>query len=132
MEFSGKFRRYFAFVTLVLAIVHFVLETAYTVIVGQDFLGYLPDCIADVLLVAGAWLLIKNEHSTGVLCGAWGFTFCLHYRTWAWRFEDFMTGTLNDVQTGIMYVLASTMIFSLVCFSISTMMNIRPSGRDMN
>ena len=51
MEFSGKFKRYFAFVTLVLAIVHFVLETAYTVIVGQDFLGYLPACISDVLLV---------------------------------------------------------------------------------
>ena len=132
MEFSAKFKRYFAIVTLALAFAHFVMERAYTVIVGQHFLGYLPDCIADVLLVAGAWLLIKNEHSTGVLCGAWGFTFCLHYRTWARRFEDFMAVTLNEVQTGIMYVLASTMIFSLVCFSISTMMNIRPTRRDMN
>lgn len=59
MEFSGKFKRYFAIVTLVLAVVHFVLETAYTVIVGQHFLGYLPDCIANVLLVAGGCLLIK-------------------------------------------------------------------------
>ena len=90
------------------------------------------DCFADVLLVAGACLLIKNKHSTGVLCGAWGFTFCLHYRTWAWRFEDFMAGTLNEVQTRIMYVLASTMIFSLVCFSITMMMNVRPIRRDMN
>ena len=132
MEFSAKFKRYFAIMTLALAFVHFVLETAYTVIVGQHFLGYLPDCIADVLLVTGAYLLIKNKHSTGVLCGAWGFTFCLHYRTWAWRFEDFMAGTLNEVQTGIMYLLASTMIISLTCFSITMMMNIRPSGRDMN
>ncbi|MFL2945338.1 MAG: hypothetical protein ACJZ66_00075 [Parvibaculales bacterium] len=132
MEFSAKFKRYFAIVTLVLAFVHFVLEAAYTVIVGQHFLGYLPDCVGVILLVAGACLLIKNKHSTGVLCGAWGFTFCLHYRTWAWRFEDFTAGTLNEAQTGIMYLLASTMIISLTCFSITMMMNIRPSGRYMN
>ena len=81
MEFSLEFKRYFAIATLALALVHFVLETAYTIIVGQHFLGYLPDCIADALLVAGAYLLLKNEKSTGVLCGAWGFTFCLHYRS---------------------------------------------------
>ena len=132
MEFSAKFKRYFAIVTLALAFVHCVLETAYTVIVGQDFLGYLSDCIADILLVAGACVFIKNNRSTGVLCGAWGLIFCLYYRTWAWRFEDFMVGTLNEVQTGIMYLLAPTMIISLTCFSITMMMNIRPSGRDMN
>ena len=132
MEFSTKFKNHFAIATFALALVHFVLETAYTIIVGQHFLGYLPDCIADVLLVAGAYLLLKNEKSTGVLCGAWGFTFCLHYRTWAWRFEDFMTGTLNGVQTGIMYVLASTMIISLVCFSITVMMNMPQTRRDMD
>ena len=132
MEFSPKFKRYFAIVTFALALVHFVLETAYTIVVGQHFLGYLPDCIADILLVAGAYLLIKNEKNTGILCGAWGFTFCLHYRTWAWRFEDFMAGTLNEVQTGIMYVLASTMIISLVCFSITVMMNMPQTRRDMD
>ena len=118
--------------TLALAFVQFALETAYTIIVGQLFWGYLPDCIADVLLVAGAYLLIKNKSSTGALCGAWGFTFCLHYRTWAWRFEDFLTGTLNDVQTGVMHALAFTMIISLIFLSITMIMNIRPTRRDMN
>ena len=132
MEFSAKFKKYFAIMTLALAFVHFVLETAYTVIVGQHFLGYLPDCIADIILVAGACLLIKNKHSIGVLCGAWGFTFCLHYRTWGWRFEDFMVGTLIEVQIGILFLTASTMIISLTCFFITMIMNIRPSGREMN
>ena len=81
MEFSPKFKNHFAIATFALALVHFVLETAYTIIVGQHFLGYLPDIIADVLLVAGAYLLLINEKSIGVLCGAWGFTFCLHYRS---------------------------------------------------
>ena len=40
-------------------------------------------------------------------------------RTWAWRFDEHMAGALNEVQTGIMYVLASTMIISLLCFAIS-------------
>jgi hypothetical protein len=129
MGFSAKFKSYFAIATFALALVHFILETAYTIFVGQNFLGYLPDCIADVLLVAGAYLLIKNEHSTGVICGAWGFSFCLHYRTWSWRFENFMGGTLNDVQTGVMYLLASTMIISLICFSITLWMNLPQTRR---
>lgn len=71
----------FAYASIGLAIVHFVLETAYTIFVGQSFLGYLPDCIADMLLLVGAYMLLKNPKATGILCGAWGFTFCLHYRT---------------------------------------------------
>ena len=131
MEFSPKFKNHFAVATLALALVHFFFETAYTIIVGQHFLGYLPNCIADALLVAGGYLLLKNKKSSGVLCGAWGFTFCLHYRTCVWRFEDFMAGTLNEVQTGIMYVLASTMSISVVCFSITVMMKMPQTRRDV-
>ncbi len=127
MFFNERFKRNFAFLSCALATLHFVLETAYTIFVGQSFLGYLPDCIADVLLLAGAYMLLKHPHATGMICGAWGFTFCLHYRTWAWRFEDHMVGALNDVQTGVMYVLASTMIVSLVCFAISIMINVPKS-----
>ena len=123
MVFSTRFKRNFAFVSCALAALHFVLEATYTIFVGQSFLGYLPDYIADVLLLAGACVLLKHPHATGVICGAWGFTFCLHYRTWAWRFEEHMAGALNEVQTGIMYVLASTMIISLLCFAVSVMMN---------
>ena len=127
MVFTGRFKRNFAFVSCALAALHFVLETAYTLFVGQSFLGYLPDCIADVLLLAGAYMLLKHPQATGILCGAWGFTFCLHYRTWAWRFEEHMAGGLNEVQTGIMYVLAATMIISLLCFAVSVMMNVAKS-----
>jgi hypothetical protein len=40
-----------------------------------------------------------------------------------------MGGTLNDVQTGVMYLLASTMIISLVCFSITLWMNLPQTRR---
>ena len=130
MVFSARFKKKFAYVTCALAALHFVLESAYTIFVGQSFLGYLPDCIADVLLLAGAYMLLKNPQATGIICGAWGFTFCLHYRTWAWRFEDYMDGALNQVQTGIMYVLACTMIISLFCFAISLVMSMPPHARE--
>ena len=38
-----------------------------------------------------------------------------------------MVGALNDVQTEIMYVLAATMIISLLCFALSVMMNMPKS-----
>ena len=120
---SATLKSRFAYASIGLAIVHFVLETAYTIFVGQSFLGYLPDCIAHTLLFVGAYMLLKNPRATGILCGAWGFTFCLHYRAWAWRFEEYMAGALNELQTGLMYVLASTMIISLLCFAVSLVMN---------
>ena len=129
IAFSTRFRRNFAFMSCALAALHFVLETAYTIFVGQSFLGYLPDCIADVLLLVGAYMLLKDHPATGIICGAWGFAFCLHYRTWAWRFEEFMVGALNDIQTDIMYVLAATMIISLLCFVTSLVMSMPPNVR---
>lgn len=129
IAFSTRFRRNFAFMSCALAALHFVLETAYTIFVGQSFLGYLPDCIADVLLLVGAYMLLKDHQATGIICGAWGFAFCLHYRTWAWRFEEFMVGALNDIQTDIMYVLAATMIISLLCFVTSLVMSMPPNVR---
>ena len=73
--------------------IHFILESLYTIQFGQSFLGLLPDLIADALLVTGGVLVLKNSNAIGILCGAWGFTFCLHYRSWAWRFESVQDGS---------------------------------------
>ena len=66
IAFSTRFKRNFAFVSCGLAALHFVLETAYTIFVGQSFLGYLPDCIADVLLLVGAYILLKHQQATAI------------------------------------------------------------------
>ena len=118
------FRKRFAFMTLLLAFLHLVVELAYTFKVGQHFLGLLPDLVADGLLVWGSVLLIRNQRAAGLICGAWGFTLCLHYRTWAWRFEDYLMGTINETQLGVMYLLAATMLISIVCFALTILMNL--------
>ena len=118
------FQKRFALITLFLAFLHLVMELGYTFKVGQHFLGLLPDLVADGLLVWGSVLLIRNQQAAGLICGAWGFTFCLHYRTWAWRFEDYLMGTINETQLGVMYLLAATMVISIVCFVLTILMNL--------
>ena len=128
MDFSStKFKRQFAIATLSLAFVHFSLEMTYTVSLGQSFLGLLPDLLADALLIFGSYLLLKDDRLTGVICGAWGFTLCLHYRAWAWRYEASANGTIDEIESGVMFVLASTMIISMVFFLITIVINtVRP------
>ena len=73
------FIRRFVIFTFLMAAIHFILESLYTVQLEQSLLGVLPDLIADALLVTGGLLVLKNSEAIGILCGAWGFTLCLHY-----------------------------------------------------
>ena len=118
------FQKRFALITLFLAFLHLVMELGYTFKVGQHFLGLFPDLLADGLLIWGSLSLIRNPRATGIICGAWGFTLCLHYRSWAWRFEDYLMGIIDETQLGVMYLLAATMLISIVCFVLTILMNL--------
>ena len=85
------------------ALVHFTLETLFTIKFGQTIAGYLPDLIAVALLITAGYLTIKDSNAIGILCGAWGFAFCLHYRSWAWRFDDVIDGTATELVETTMY-----------------------------
>ena len=101
------FIRRFVVFTFCVTAIHFILESLYTIQFGQSFLGLLPDLIADALLVTGGVLVLKNSKAIGILCGAWGFTLCLHYRSWAWRFESVQDGSATSVDEITMIVLLS-------------------------
>ena len=109
----------FSVLTIVLAVVHLTLETMFTVKFGQTFTGYLPDLIAVALLLVGGYLTIKNTDAVGILCGAWGFACCLHYRSWAWRFNEVMAGTSTELVETTMTVLAVTMPISVIAFGVT-------------
>lgn len=104
---------------MVIAVVHLTLETYFTVKFGQTFTGYLPDLIAVALLLVGGYLTIKNPNAVGVLCGAWGFSCCLRYRAWAWRFHDVIEGTSTELVETTMIVLAVTMPISIIAFGVT-------------
>ena len=116
------FIRRFVIFTFSVTAIHCILESLYTIQFGQSFLGLLPDLIADVLLVTGGVLVLKGSKAIGILCGAWGFTFCLHYRSWAWRFESVQDGSATSVDEITMIFLASTMFVSICCFILTLLM----------
>jgi hypothetical protein len=104
---------------MVIAVVHLTLETLFTIKFGQTFTGYLPDLIAVALLLIGGYLTIKTPNAVGVLCGAWGFSCCLHYRAWAWRFNEVIEGTSTELVEATMIVLAVTMPISFIAFGVT-------------
>ena len=117
-----RFLKKFSIFTVGIAGVHFILETLYTLKFGQTFAGLLPDYIAVALLFTGGFMVFKDAQNIGVLCGAWGFAFCLHYRSWAWRFDDVLEGTASQLVETTMIVLALTMPISIICFTICLFM----------
>jgi len=128
---ADPFIRKFAIATIILAAIHFFLEGLYTLRFGQHFLGLLPDLVADALLLWGSFLILRDQRATGILCGAWGFTLCLHYRAFAWRLEEFLAGNTDTVITGTMVVLGSTMAISVLCFGLTLKMCL-PTRRGEN
>ena len=114
-----KFIGRFALWSIGIACLHFALETLFTLRFGQAFVGLLPDYIAVTLLIWGGLQVRKDNAALGLLCGAWGFTFCLHYRAWAWRFEEVMTGIATPVVETTMYVLMYTAPISIISFIIT-------------
>lgn len=109
----------FSVMSIVIAVVYFTLETLFTVKFGQSLTGYLPDLMAAALLLVGGTLTIKNPNAVGILCGAWGFSCCLHYRSWAWRFNDVMEGTSTELVETTMTVLMVTMPISFIAFGMT-------------
>ena len=122
----------FSIFTIFIGFVHFILETLFTIQFGQTVAGYLPDLIAVALLITAGFLTIKNTNAIGILCGAWGFAFCLHYRSWAWRFDDVIDGTATQLVETTMYVLAFTMPISIISFIITVILCLPKNRNKLN
>ena len=119
-----SFRYQFSVLTIVIviAVVHLTLETLFTIKFGQTSAGYLPDLIVVALILVGGHLTMKDPNAVGILCGAWGFACCLHYRALAWRFDEVMAGTSTALVETTLSILAVTMPISLVAFSLTLIM----------
>jgi hypothetical protein len=77
------------------------------------------DYIAISLLLLGAWLLLARNWSPGVLCGAWGFEFCLTYRSFFWRVEEIYQGTASELTRKTAYGLGILLVISVISFLYS-------------
>ena len=113
---NRNFIRRFAAFSIAMGCVHFVLETLFTVQYGQSLTGLLPDYIAVALLLWAGVSVREQVHTVGLLCGAWGFTLCLHYRAWAWRFEEVLAGEATAMVETTMHVFSYTAPISILSF----------------
>ena len=116
----AKHIRWIALVSIAIAVFHLLAETVYTLRYGQTVAGYLPDLVAVGLLLVGGIVALKDPRARGVLCGAWGFTCCLHYRAWAWRFEAVPSKSMDAVDETLLQVLGATLVMS-VGFFVATL-----------
>ena len=124
---TRKFINYFSLFTICIAILHCGLETLYTIKFGQTWTGFLPDYIAVALMISSAIFVINNPNSVGLLCGAWGFSLCLHYRSWAWRFDEVVIDSSPYLINNTMCMLLYTMPVSIFAFIICCIMCVRSS-----
>ncbi|MEM1262520.1 MAG: hypothetical protein AAGH76_08990 [Pseudomonadota bacterium] len=118
-------QRRFAMFSLVMAFLHFALETAVHVKWGQFLPMLIVDYIAVALVVGGAMGLLRWNWGPGLLCGAWGFEFCLNYRTFFSRMPSILEGTANDVTLYTAYVLGTLLFLSIPVFTYSVVLCVR-------
>lgn len=120
--------RRLALFSIVAAIVHFVGETWVHFAFGQFLPMLIVDYIAISLLLFGGIRSLQTGRAAGLLCGAWGFTFCLNYRALFWRVERLLEGGGTPVLETMTQVLAVLLVISMVAFLISLAL-CNPKGR---
>jgi hypothetical protein len=79
------------------------------------------DYIAVSLLLYGGYKSLQTGDAAGLLCGAWGFEFCLNYRAFFWRVDRTISGTSEGsaaIETTA-YVLGCLLVVSLAMFLIT-------------
>ena len=111
--------RLFIYYSLFSATLHFVGETWIHLAYGQFLPMLIVDYIAIALVIAGAVGYLRLGWGPGLLCGGWGFSFCLNYRTFFWRVETMLDGTSTSVIENTAYVLGVALVFSFAAFLYS-------------
>ena len=116
-----SFERKVAIVSIFLAVLHFLGETLWHVKFGQPLSMLIVDYIGVSLLLYGGFLTLRSDQAIGLLCGAWGFEFCLNYRALFNRVEKLQLGIghENHAIGTTAYVLAAVLIISASMFLIT-------------
>ena len=111
--------RRFAWLSAIAAILHFLGETWWHLRFGQFLPMLIVDYIAVSLLLISSTIYLRGGHSFGLLCGAWGFSFCLSYRAFFWRVEVLLSGGGSEQLRATATVLGFMLIFSALMFLVS-------------
>jgi hypothetical protein len=113
----------FAIFTLSTALIHFTGETYYHVTLGQPLPSYIVDLISIGLMLIGAATSLWNRtgSAAGWLAAAWGFAFCLNYRSFFWRWQELQAeGAIsNGEPDAVIKILGVTLTLAAVSFLVA-------------
>ena len=110
--------RKIAFISLGIALFHFTVETIWHFQHGQFLPMLIVDYIAISLMVFAAVRSLQTANASGLLCGAWGFLFCLNYRALFLRVHDYISGNINS-EVLEMYFLSFLLLITGSVFSVT-------------
>ena len=120
-----------ALLTLTSAVIHFSLETWYHVVWSQPILMLLVDYIANVLMLLGAVLSLRNRDASaaGVLAAAWSFTLCLAWIAGFGRLDLAIAGeaAVNGEAGFVMPILVGSVAIVAVIFVWALWLAARPA-----
>ncbi len=113
---SNKYIIRFCFFSIAVGVLHFVMETWFHITFEQSIVQLLADYIGIFMLVFSASFVLKKKYGVGLLCGAWGYSFCLNYRAFGWRMDAYTKGDTTVLLDTTLVVLLIALFFSLAAF----------------
>lgn len=116
---KAKNIRLFSWISIIIGILHFIMETWYHFNFEQSMIQLVCDYIGVSLLLLGGFVVLKDINGKGILCGAWGFIFCLNYRAFAWRMDLSANQKLTESMDTTLMILSVTLVLSLIFFMYS-------------
>lgn len=107
--------RIIAVYTALIVVPYFVLETTHYIQYGDYLPMVLVDYILMALMVAAAYVSLSKKFGSGagLLCGAWGYAFCLNWRSYFWRAHALQEGDTAGIAEPIDQV-AMVLLVTLV------------------
>ena len=108
-----------SWLAIVFSLIYFIYETWYHISYDQSTLALTVDYISVFLLFTAGIVNLKSKNGIGLLCGAWGYTFCIMYRAYIWRMEAIWAKELPDYEFLQVKVLILALLVSFPAFIIS-------------
>ena len=83
---------------------------------GVSTIQLIADYIAIFLLLFAGSVHLKTSKGIGLLSGAWGYTFCIMYRAFAWRMDAL---NLEDYEWVELYKIIVGLVVSFIAFVLT-------------
>ena len=112
-------KKLLSWVAIIFGLVYFFYETWYHISYDQSNIALSADYISVFLLIFAGITNLRSKQGIGLLCGAWGYTFCIMYRAFIWRMEAIWAEELPNYETLQVKVLILALIVSFPAFIIS-------------